>query len=53
MAEQGSLRLFGFEIKRFTPYFTILIAILLVSKIPTLALKKISTISKFLLIKFY
>ena len=33
---------FGFEIKRFTPYFTILIAILLVSKIPTLALKKIS-----------
>ena len=30
------------EIKKFTPYFTILIAILLVSKIPTLALKKIS-----------
>merc|ERR1712196_150523 len=32
----------GIDIKQFTPYFTILIAILLVSKIPTLALKKIS-----------
>ena len=33
---------FGVDIKKFTPYFTVLIAILLVSKIPTLALKKIS-----------
>ena len=33
---------FGINIKQFTPYLTILIAILLVSKIPTLALKKIS-----------
>ena len=32
----------GLEIKKFTPYLTVLIAILLVSKIPTLALKKIS-----------
>ena len=32
----------GFDIKKFTPYLTVLIAILLVSKIPTLALKKIS-----------
>ena len=32
----------GLEIKKITPYLTILIAILLVSKIPTLALKKIS-----------
>ena len=32
----------GFDIKKLTPYFTVLIAILLVSKIPTLALKKIS-----------
>jgi len=32
----------GLDIKKLTPYFTILIAILLVSKIPTLALKKIS-----------
>ena len=32
----------GLEVKKLTPYFTILIAILLVSKIPTLALKKIS-----------
>ena len=31
---------FGLEIKKFTPYLTMLIAILLVSKIPTLALKK-------------
>ena len=34
------------NIKSFTPYLTILIAILLVSKIPTLALKKISISSK-------
>ena len=33
---------FGIDIKNFTPYFTVLIALLLVSKIPTLALKKIS-----------
>ncbi len=32
----------GFEIKEITPYLTVFIAILLVSKIPTLALKKIS-----------
>ena len=32
----------GVDIKKFTPYFTIIIAILLVSKIPTPALKKIS-----------
>ena len=32
----------GYDIKNFTPYLTVLIAILLVSKIPTLALKKIS-----------
>ena len=32
----------NFNIKNFTPYFTILIAILMVSKIPTLSLKKIS-----------
>ena len=32
----------GFDIKNFTPYLTLLIAILLVSKIPTLSLKKIS-----------
>ena len=32
----------GFNIKNLTPYFTVLIAILLVSKIPTLSLKKIS-----------
>ena len=31
-----------FNIKNFTPYLTTLIAILLVSKIPTLSLKKIS-----------
>ena len=31
-----------FNIKNLTPYFTILIAVLLVSKIPTLSLKKIS-----------
>ncbi len=33
---------FNFDLKLFTPYFTILIAILLVSKAPTLSLKKIS-----------
>ena len=32
----------NFNFKALTPYFTILIAILLVSKIPTLSLKKIS-----------
>ncbi len=32
----------GIDFKKFTPYFTVLIAILLVSKIPTLSLKKIS-----------
>ena len=32
----------GLDIKKFTPYLTVLIAVLLVSKIPTLALKKIS-----------
>jgi phosphatidylserine synthase len=30
----------GIDIKKFTPYLTVLIALLLVSKIPTLALKK-------------
>ena len=33
---------FNFEVRNFTPYLTILIALLLVSKIPTLSLKKIS-----------
>ncbi len=37
---------YGLEIKKLTPYLTILIAILLVSKIPTFALKKISISSK-------
>jgi len=32
----------GLDIKKFTPYLTVCIAVLLVSKIPTLALKKIS-----------
>ena len=32
----------GYNFKNFTPYLTLLVAILLVSKIPTLALKKIS-----------
>ena len=32
----------NYDIKNFTPYFTMLIAILLVSKFPTLSLKKIS-----------
>jgi CDP-diacylglycerol--serine O-phosphatidyltransferase len=36
----------GLDIKNFTPYLTIIISILLVSKIPTLALKKISISSK-------
>ena len=36
----------GFDIKRLTPYLTIVIAFLLVSKIPTLALKKISISSR-------
>ena len=36
----------GFEIKNLTPYLTIVIAFLLVSKLPTLALKKISISSK-------
>ena len=33
---------FGFEVKKITPFFTVTIAILLVSKVPTLSLKKIS-----------
>ena len=33
---------FGIDVKKVTPYMTVLIAVLLVSKIPTLALKKIS-----------
>ncbi len=37
---------FQINIKNFTPYFTILIALLLVSKIPTLSFKKISISSK-------
>ncbi len=36
----------GFDLKNLTPYLTVLIAILLVSKIPTLALKKITISSK-------
>ena len=32
----------NFDLKNLTPYFTILIAVLLVSKVPTLSLKKIS-----------
>ena len=32
----------GFDVKKVVPYFTILIAIMLVSKVPTLALKRIS-----------
>jgi CDP-diacylglycerol---serine O-phosphatidyltransferase len=32
----------GFEIQYITPYLTVIVAILLVSKVPTLALKKIS-----------
>ena len=37
---------FKFTLRDFTPYFTILIALLLVSKVPTLSLKKISISSK-------
>ena len=37
---------FNFEVRQFTPFLTILIALLLVSKIPTLSFKKISTSSK-------
>ena len=33
---------FGFDVKKVVPYFTILVAIMLVSKVPTLALKRIS-----------
>ena len=33
---------FGLDFKKLTPYLTVLIAILLVSKVPTLSLKKIS-----------
>jgi CDP-diacylglycerol---serine O-phosphatidyltransferase len=33
---------FGVDVKNLTPYLTIIVAVLLVSKIPTLALKKIS-----------
>ena len=36
----------GLDIKNATPYLTIIVAILLVSKVPTLALKKISTSPK-------
>ena len=36
----------GIDINKVTPYFTIIVAIFLVSKIPTLALKKISISSK-------
>ena len=38
----GRFKNLNFDIKNVTPYFTILIAILLVSKIPTLSFKKIS-----------
>ena len=37
---------FNLSVKSFTPFLTILIALLLVSKIPTLSLKKISISSK-------
>ena len=37
---------FNFSVKNFTPFLTILIALLLVSKVPTLSLKKISISSK-------
>jgi len=36
----------NFNIKHLTPYFAILIAILMVSKVPTLSLKKISVSPK-------
>jgi CDP-diacylglycerol---serine O-phosphatidyltransferase len=45
----------GLDVKEVTPYLTIIVAIFLVSKIPTLALKKISISSKatvFLLLTF-
>ncbi len=37
---------FNFDIKQISPYFTVIIAILLVSKVPTLSLKKISVSPK-------
>ncbi len=37
---------FGIEVSNFTPYLTIFIALLLVSKVPTLSFKKISISSK-------
>ena len=37
---------FGLDIKNSAPYLTVVVAILLVSKIPTFALKKISISSK-------
>ena len=37
---------FNFDIKQISPYFTVMIAILLVSKVPTLSLKKISVSPK-------
>ena len=40
------LRLARLNIKSLTPYFTVLVALLLVSKIPTLSFKKISISSK-------
>ena len=36
----------NFDLRNITPYFTVLIAVLLVSKVPTLSLKKISISSK-------
>ena len=36
----------GFDLKKVVPYFTVLVAVMLVSKIPTLALKRISISSK-------
>ena len=33
---------FGYDIKNLTPYLTVIVALLIVSKVPTLALKKIS-----------
>ena len=32
----------GFDVKKVAPYFTVLVAVMLVSKVPTLALKRIS-----------
>jgi len=46
---------FGYDIKNVTPYLTIIVAVFLVSKVPTLALKKISISPKttvFLLLAF-